>query len=130
MADPSEKSKQLAELVKQGEASRLILTGAHARLRHTLETPSRIKSSITSAPAKWLGGSMVVGFAASMLFRSGKKKAPAQIITTKKERGLVLGLVTLAFTLVKPAAKIYATKLLKDYLSRRFNGGSGTHPYY
>jgi hypothetical protein len=130
MAYQSEKSKQLAELVKQGEASRLILTGAHARLRHTLETPSRIKSSITGAPAKWLGGSLVVGFATSLLFRSGKKKAPAQVIRVKKERGFVLGLLTLAFTLVKPAAKIYATKLLKDYLSRRFNDGSATRPYY
>jgi hypothetical protein len=130
MAYQSEKSKKLAELVKQGEASRLILTGAHARLRHTLETPSRIKSSITGAPAKWLGGSLVVGFATSLLFRSGKKKAPAQVIRVKKERGFVLGLLTLAFTLVKPAAKIYATKLLKDYLSRRFNDGSATRPYY
>jgi hypothetical protein len=130
MAYQSEKSKKLAELVKQGEASRLILTGAHARLRHTLETPSRIKSSIKGAPAKWLGGSLVVGFATSLLFRSRKKKAPAQVIRVKKERGFVLGLLTLAFTLVKPAAKIYATKLLKDYLSRRFNDGSATRPYY
>ena len=128
MAHPTEKSKRLAVLVKQGEASRLVLSGAHARLRHTLDMPLRIKSSITSAPAKWLGGSLVAGFATSLLFRSGKKKAPAQIVTAKKERGFILGLLTLMFALSKPAVKIYATKLLKDYLSRRFIEGSHGRP--
>ncbi|MFM2197827.1 MAG: hypothetical protein RLZZ505_1259 [Verrucomicrobiota bacterium] len=129
MAYPTEKSKRLADLVKQGENSRLVLSDAHARLRHTLDVPSRIKSSITGAPAKWLGGSLVAGLAASLLFRSGKKKTPAQIVTVKKERGFLLGLLALAFTLVKPAAKIYATKLLKDYLSRRFMDGAAARPH-
>jgi len=124
MAQTTEKSKRLAELVKRGEASRLRLTDAHARLRNTLDMPSRIKSSITGAPAKWLGGSLVAGFAASLLFRPGKKKVSARAVSAKKERGFVLGLLALAFTLSKPVVKIYATKLLKDYLSRRFLEGS------
>jgi len=128
MAHSTEKSKRLAELVKQGETSRLALSGAHARLRQTLDMPSRIKSSITSAPAKWLGGSLVAGFATSLLFRSGKKQAPAQIVSAKKERGFVPGLLALLFTLSKPAVKIYATKLLKDYLSRRLIEGSHGRP--
>jgi hypothetical protein len=124
MAYPTEKSKRLAELVKQGESSRLVLSEAHARLRHTLDMPSRIRSSITSAPAKWLGGSLVAGFAASLLFRRGSKKAPAQPVAARKPRGFVTGLLALAYTLSKPAVKIYASKLLKDYLTRRYLEGS------
>jgi hypothetical protein len=128
MAHPTEKSKRLAELVNQGEASRIVLTDAHLCLRRTLDVPSRIKSSMTGAPAKWLGGSLLAGLTTSLLFGSGKKKAPTEIVTPKKERGFVLGLLTLLFTLSKPAVKIYATKLLKDYLSRRFIGGSDLRP--
>lgn len=128
MAYPTEKSKQLAELVRQGQASRLMLSGAHERLRHRLDLPSRLKTAITGAPSKWIGGSLVAGIAASLLFRPGKKKAPAKAVAIRKERGLLLGLLTLLFTLSKPAVKIYATKLLKDYLTRRFLTGAESRP--
>ena len=35
----------------------------------------------------------------------------------------MLGLLSLAFSLSKPALKVYATKLLKDYLARRLTAG-------
>lgn len=101
-----------------------MLTGAHERLSHALDLPSRIRSSITSAPAKWLGGSLLAGLATSLLFRPGKKKASTQVATVKKQRGFLLGLLALMFTLSKPALKIYATKLLKDYLARRYITGA------
>lgn len=128
MAHPTEKSKKLAELVKRGEDSRLALSGAHARLSHALDMPSRIKSSITGAPAKWLGGSLLAGFAASLFLRPGKRKALAPAPIAKKERGFLPGLLILAFTLSKPVVKIYATKLLKDYLSSRLAEGSRSRP--
>ncbi len=115
-------------LVRQGEASRQMLSGAHERLRNTFDLPSRIKSSMTSAPAKWLAGSLIAGFAASLFFRPGKKKVSAQVATVKKERGFLLGLLALVLTLSKPAVKIYGTKLLKNYLSRRFLDSSHGRP--
>jgi hypothetical protein len=128
MAYPTEKSKRLAELVRQGEAARSTLTDAHRGLMHAIDLPSRIKSSITSAPAKWLGGSLLAGLATSFIFRKREKKTSVRTLATGKEHGPMYGLATLVFTLSKPALKIYATKLLKDYLTRRFLSGAHGHP--
>lgn len=105
-----------------------MLASAHTRLRHTLDFPSRIKATITGAPGKWLGGAVIAGFGASLLFRPEKKKPSAKVAAVKKERGFVVGMLALAFTLAKPAVKIYATKLLKDYLSSRLMTGAGGSP--
>jgi hypothetical protein len=105
-----------------------MLSGAHARLRHRLDLPSRLKSAVTGAPTRWIGGALVAGFTASLLLRAGKKKVPAKAAAIRKERGFLLGSLALLFTLFKPAVKIYATKLLKDYLTRRFQGGAESRP--
>jgi hypothetical protein len=110
--------------VRQAEASRLRLSETHARLKRALDVPSRIKASVTDGPAKWLGGSLVAGIATSFLFRSRKKKVSARARAVKKERSFLFGLLTLLFTLSKPVVKMYASKLLKDYLTRRFVGGA------
>lgn len=128
MADPTEKSKRLAELVKRSEASRLALSDAHAGLMHAMDLPSRLKSSMSASPVKWLGGSMAASLVASLLFRSRKKNAPALLATVKKERGSLPGLLSLVFSLSKPALKIYASKLLKDYLARRLMAGEQGRP--
>jgi hypothetical protein len=125
MADPTEKSKRLVELVKRSEASRLVLSDAHAGLMHALDLPSRLKASMSGSPAKWLGGSLAAGLVASLLFRSRKNNAPSRLATVKKERG---SLLSLAFSLSKPVLKIYATKLLKDYLARRLMAGEQDRP--
>ena len=93
---------------------------------HALDLPSRLKASISGSPAKWLGGSLAAGLVASLLFRSRKKNAPTRLAATvKKERG---SLLSLAFSLSKPLLKIYATKLLKDYLARRLMAGEQGSP--
>lgn len=130
MAHPTEKSKQLAGLIQQAEASRLALTETHARFRRRLDVPAHIKSSITGAPVKWLGGSLVAGLAASLFLRPRKKKIPAKAVIVKKQRGFMLGLLALLFTLSKPALKIYATNLLRDYLARRLSGVAVRTPPY
>ncbi len=130
MAQPTEKSKQLAALILQAEASRTKLTETHARFRRKLDLPARIKSSVTGAPAKWLGGSLAAGLAASLFFRPKKKRFPAKAVIVNKQRGLVFGLLTLLFTLSKPALKIYATNLLRDYLARRLTGAARRTPPY
>ena len=124
MAQSTEKSKRLGELVRQAEASRLRLSETHARLKKTLDVPSRIKASFTDGPAKWLGGSLVAGVATGFLFRPRKSKVSARVKSVRKERNFLFGLVALLFTLSKPVAKIYASKFLKDYLTRRFVGGT------
>jgi hypothetical protein len=128
MAHPTQKSKQLAGLILKAEASRLALTETHAHFKRKLDLPSRIKSSITGAPSKWLGGALVAGLTSSFLFRPGKRKETEREKQVKKQRGFLFGLLALIFTLSKPAAKIYATRLLKDYLARRFNTGAQGRP--
>jgi hypothetical protein len=96
---------------------------------HAIDLPSRIKASMSGSPAKWLGGSLAAGLAASLLFRPGQKKSPARPVAAKKERGFVPGLLALALSLSKPALKIYATKLLKDYLAHRLTVGSRGKPF-
>lgn len=113
----------LEELVRRSEAARLRLTESHASLRHKLDFPARARESLMEKPTKWLGGSLAAGFMGSLLFRK-KKKAPERVRELKRQRGFLLGLLSLAFAMGKPLAKVYATKLLKDYLAGRIAAGS------
>lgn len=92
------------------------------------DIPARVKTAITGSPSKWLGGALLAGVGTSFLFRPGKRKAAEHAKKTKKQRGFFLGMLALLFTLSKPAMKIYATKLLKDYLSQRFESGAQARP--
>lgn len=127
MAQPTEIDKALAEMIRVSEASRHVLTESHDQLRRALDVPARIKESITGAPGKWLGGSLVAGLAASLLFR--RKKAPEKVKELKRQRGFLLGLLSVAFTMGKPLAKAYATRMLGDYAASRIaNGSQGRIP--
>ena len=114
-------TKALAELIRVGDVSRQRLAESHAHMQGFLDIPARIKSSFTEMPGRWLGGSLVAGLAASLLFRKGK--APEKVKTLKRQKGLLLGILSLAFTIGKPLAKVYATKILKEYLTSRFSSG-------
>lgn len=122
MAHPTEITKALAQMVRVSEASRLVLTDSHAHMRRALDVPARIKESLLEAPGKWLGGSLVAGLAASFLFR--RKKPPEKVKELKRQRGFLLGLLSLAFAMGKPIAKVYATRMLRDYLASRIASGS------
>lgn len=124
----------LEELVRRSEASRILLTESHARMKHALDFPSRARESLRDAPGKWLGGSLAVGFLTSFLFK--RRKSPAKVEKPKHRHGFLIGLLTLAFTMGKPFAKAYALKMLKDYLSARLVSGArervargGNQPY-
>lgn len=126
MAKPTQKV-EIAELVRRSEAARLHLSDAHSALKDKLNVPARLKESLKAEPTKWLGGSLVAGLVASRVFRK-KKKPPEKVLSVKKQRNLLLGTLTLAFTLAKPAAKIYATKLLKDYFRKQLDNGGTRRP--
>lgn len=119
MAKPTQKSLELAELVRRGDVARIQIGQAHLELRRKLEVPLRIRDSLKSSPLKWIGGSLGLGFVSSFLFRSGRgesKHAPE-----KKHRGWFVGLLMMIFALVKPSLKVYATKLLTDYLQNHLS---------
>jgi hypothetical protein len=122
MAKPTQKSLELARLIRRGEAARFQLGVAHLELRRKLDIPLRIRDFLRSSPLKWLGGSLGVGFVGSLIFRS-KRRQPKQE-NEKKHRGWFAGLLLMLFTLAKPTLKIYATKFLKDYLQDQLRGRS------
>lgn len=126
MAKPTQKQAELEELVRRSEASRLRLADAHSALKDKLNVPARLVSSMRAEPAKWLGGSAVAGFVTSRLFRS--KKSPKKVREIKKQRNFLLGTLTLAAAVAKPAARIYATKLIKDYFNRQLADGTARRP--
>ncbi len=111
----------LEELVRASEASRLRLTESHAHMRRALDVPDRLRHSLMEKPGKWMGASLAAGFVGSFLFR--KKKAPAKVSELKRQRGFLLGSLSLAFAFGKPLAKAYAAKMLKDYLAARMVSG-------
>jgi len=114
----------LEELVRASDASRLRLAESHAHLRRALDVPNRLRHSLMEKPSKWLGVSLVAGFAGGFLFR--KKKAPAKVKEPERRRGFMLGLLTLAFTMGKPLAKAYAARMLRDHLAARLHSGKQT----
>lgn len=123
MAKPTQKSLELAELIRRSEAARIQIGHAHLQLKKKLDIPLRIRDSLKSSPWKWLGGSLGVGFLGSFMFRS--KRPEIRYEPEKKHRGWFIGLLMMLFALAKPTLKIYATKLVKDYLQNQLNARSG-----
>ncbi|MES2981476.1 MAG: hypothetical protein V4727_04100 [Verrucomicrobiota bacterium] len=123
MAKPNQKSLELAELIRRSKAARIQIGHAHLQFKKKLDIPLRIRDSLKSSPLTWLGGSLGVGFLGSLLFRS--KRPEIKHEPEKKHRGWFVGLLMMVFALAKPTLKIYATKLVKDYLQARLSARSG-----
>lgn len=122
----------IQKLIERSEAARGTLAEARVELRNKFDFASRVKETLTSDPAKLAGGSLLAGYILKkILFRKPKRSDPPKdrrISHLKKERGLLLGALAVVTAFAKPVAKIYATKLLKDYLKRRLEGGTGRRP--
>ena len=128
MAKQTQKAIELQDLVRKSEAARLEIGRARQALKRKLDVPSRIKESLKAQPTKWIGGSILVGFVASVLFRPREKKVRRERKSLKKRKSSLPRLLRLFITLSQPAVKIYATKLLKDYLENQLTRGRGKRP--
>lgn len=122
----------IQELIERSAAARATLAVAKVELKQKLDVAGRVKESLSSKPAKLLGGTLVAGFLAKKMF-FGKPKRPEskkseKIQHLKKERGMLMGLFLLVVGLAKPVAKMYAGKLLKNYLENRFDSGVSARP--
>jgi len=120
MAKSTQKSLELEKLIRRSEAARVQIGQAQQQLRQKLDIPLRIKDSLMGSPMKWLGGSMVAGFVGSFLLRPRKSTFMGSVIGGRR-RGWFLGLLMMLFSLAKPTLKIYAAKLLKDYLKNQLS---------
>ena len=67
---------------------------------------------------------MVAGLVGSVIFKGRSRKKESISRSGGLGNFLTSGLLRLLYKLVKPAAQIYATKLVKDYLEARIISGS------
>lgn len=125
MAKQNTAKPDIAELIRRSDEARTALSQTGAALKQQLNLTSRAKEVVKKEPAKAIGGTLVAGFLLKkLLFRKKKPKAKnssrtGPITLRKKPRSLPLSALALLGTVAKPAVKIYATKLLKDYLKGR-----------
>lgn len=130
MAKTTKTTVKISELIAQSEAARLQLGKSHAEFKCKLDLPTRLRESVKAEPTKWIGGSAAVGLVGSFLLR--RKKKPKQLARrakkVKKQKSLPLAALGMVFTAMKPAAKIYATKLLKDYFKNQISSGTALRP--
>lgn len=127
MAAKIKKLREIERLKEEAKAARVGITASKDRLTNQFAVVERMKDALTSKPAIVVAGSLVGGFLLKRILPSGarrvRKKSSAQkvdrIQSLKKERGFLVGLIGLLIALAKPAAKLYATKLVKDYFAGR-----------
>jgi len=102
MAQSPQNSTEIQRLIRLSAASRLCLSNQAAALRQRLDVPHRVARVISSHPAKWLGGTALLGLVTALLLR---RKAP------RLQPRRALSGVLLAFA-IKAARPIVKTWLL------------------
>ncbi len=106
-------NQEIERLIRLSAASRACLTQEGVALKQRLDFPARIRGSLKGHPSAWLFGSLASGFVGSLMFR---RKAPA---SGTKRRGLMMTLLGLALTAVRPFAKVWLADQVKFYLITR-----------
>lgn len=124
MARSTQETIELGRLIRRSEAARLQIGLARTKLKRKLDLPSRIGHSVKSEPMKWLGGSATVGFLGSFFLGSRRKRADRKLERRARKGPFPIRLLQMLVRLGKPAAKIYATKVIKDYLEARLKTGA------
>lgn len=101
---------EIQRLIQLSAAARSCLQGEATTLRHRLDIPSRVRSSLMDHPAGWILASLASGLAASFLLR---RKPP----TTTKRRAIPGILLGLTLTAARPLVKIWLADQLKHWLA-------------
>lgn len=134
MAKQNKAKNDLGELIRRSDAARASLTQTGANLKEKLNFAGKAKDAVRKKPAQAIGGSLVAGYILKKILFRKKKSSPKKLIGSgklshfKKDRSFLLTLLLFLGKAAKPAAKIYATKLLKDYLKGRLLVGSESRP--
>ncbi|MBU6328212.1 MAG: hypothetical protein KGQ89_11315 [Verrucomicrobia bacterium] len=93
---------EIERLIERAHASRLILTGRVATLRHRADIPARLRESFHSSPSLWFGGSLLIGWLFTVLVRG--RRTAARPPTRQRKGVLAFALGTVA-ALAKPTLK-------------------------
>lgn len=134
MAKQNKAKPDLGELIRRSDAARISLSHTRAHLKEKLNFTEKAKDAFKKQPAKAVGGSLIAGYLLKKIVFRKRKISPkklkksGKISLLKKDRSFLLSILALVGTAAKPAAKIYLTKLFKDYLKTRLLVGSESRP--
>ena len=129
MAYKHQNKVDIQKLIERSEKARETITEARLELKNKFDVAGRIREAVTSDPVKLVGGSLVGGFLLKKIFfRKRKAESSYRVKEVKKQRNFFFGMLALAMAVIKPVGKIYATKLIKDYLRNRFETGIANRP--
>ncbi|NJR41639.1 MAG: hypothetical protein HC767_02195 [Akkermansiaceae bacterium] len=70
------KDQEIQRLIKLSESARVCLSREANLLKHRLDVPARLRSSLKENPTGWLFGSLGSGLVASLFFR--RKALPVE----------------------------------------------------
>jgi hypothetical protein len=107
------KDQEIQRLIQLSESARACLSREADLLKHRLDVPARLRSSLKENPTGWLFGSIGSGLAASLLFR--RKSHSVE----RKKRTLPQAILGLTLTAARPLAKVWLTDQVKGYLARQ-----------
>jgi hypothetical protein len=109
MARKLPENPEIQRLIRLSQASRSRLDSEAAALKHRLDFPARIRSSLRQHPLAWLLGSLGSGLAASLMVRRRSAVAP------QKKRGMPGVLLGLTLTAARPLAKLWLNGQIKQW---------------
>jgi hypothetical protein len=101
---------EIQRLIHLSAAARSCLKCETIALRHRLDIPSRVRSSLKNHPTGWILASLASGLAASFVLR---RKPP----TTNQRRAIPGILLGLTLTAARPLVKIWLGDQLKHWLA-------------
>ena len=125
------RNKSKAELTQHISRSREDLTLRLNRVREEADLSKKIRRSVRREPIPWIVGAIAVGLIITGIVTRKKKvivDATRRGSKTKSallETGLVLGVLRIAATLLKPVVMKFVEDKFRGYASRRPPGPKG-----
>jgi hypothetical protein len=117
-----------AELIARLARARQQLDSSGRNVRRALDVPARIRSSLRSHPAIWLGGGLLAGIVISQLLRrprttsAGKEKGRHGALPKAGAAGLLVAAGKVVFDILRPVLVKWmvhqATPLAENFMAR------------
>ncbi len=121
MAEQS-KADRKSQLIAELERSRSEWARSIRGVRHDLDVGAHLKHAFVRQKTAWLTGAAITGWVLAKL--PSRKKTPkaasarASKLKDKERGGLLLTVLSLAVTLLRPAATAFASRKIAEFASR------------
>lgn len=127
MSDHEIQLSRRSELLAELSRSRTKMASSLAGLRVDMDVPAHFKTAVGRNKSVWLGGAALLGWLISMV---PARKKTVKVIVDKGRRtevkqiekaGLLLGLLKMVFSLLRPMIMGFATKKIADMTQSKQN---------